>query len=153
MAGTYSQVNIHSVFAVKGRENLIAQEWRNRLHVYLRGILENEKIFPLAVGGWLDHVHIFYELPMTKDISSITRVLKSNSSKWINENDFVRQKFSWQEGYGAFSHSRAQRDTLIKYIINQEQHHRKQSFKHEYVEVLKRYDILYEPKFLFEFYG
>jgi REP element-mobilizing transposase RayT len=118
MANTYSQLNIHCVFAVKGRENLITSNFRDDLHRYMSGILKNDDSFPLAVNGWKDHVHVFFELPVTMSVSKQMQMLKSSSSKWINDNKLVQGKFSWQEGYGAFSYSHSQRDNVIKYIIN-----------------------------------
>lgn len=152
MANTYSQVNIHCVFAVKGRENLITKSFREDLHRYMSGILKNDGSFPLAVNGWLDHVHVFFELPMTMAISDQMRMLKATSSKWINDNKLVKGKFSWQEGYGAFSYAKSQRDVVINYIKNQEEHHMKQSFKQEYLELLKKFEIPYDERYIFEFY-
>ena len=114
MANTYSQLNVHCVFAVKGRENLIATHFRDDLHRYMSGILKNDGSFPLAVNGWMDHVHVFFELSVTMTVADQMRMLKATSSKWINDNKFLPGKFSWQEGYGAFSYSRSQRDSVIK---------------------------------------
>ncbi|MBI1767021.1 MAG: IS200/IS605 family transposase [Bacteroidetes bacterium] len=152
MANTYSQLNIHCVFAVKGRENVITKNFRDDLHRYMFGILKNDGSFPLAVNGWLDHVHVFFELPVSMPISDQMRMLKASSSKWINDNKLVSGKFSWQEGYGAFSYSRSQRDNVIQYIMKQEEHHSKLSFKTEYLELLKRFEINYDEKYVFEFY-
>lgn len=152
MANTYSQVNIHCVFAVKGRENLITKSFRDDLHRYMSGILKNDGAYPLAVNGWLDHVHVFFELPMTMAISDQMRMLKATSSKWINDNKLVKGKFSWQEGYGAFSYAKSQRDVVINYIKNQEEHHMKQSFKQEYLELLEKFEIPYDERYIFEFY-
>lgn len=151
MANTYSQLNIHCVFAVKGRENLITSNFRDNLHRYMSGILKNDDSFPLAVNGWKDHVHVFFELPVTMSVSKQMQMLKSSSSKWINDNKLVQGKFSWQEGYGAFSYSHSQRDNVIKYIINQEQHHKTHTFKDEYLELLKKFNIEFDGKYLFDF--
>ncbi|MBE8714714.1 IS200/IS605 family transposase [Sphingobacterium hungaricum] len=152
MSNTYSQINIHCVFAVKGRENIILDHFRDQLFKYMYGILKNDDIYVMAIGGWLDHVHVFFELPRSKRISDIVRDLKSTSSKWINDNRFIKGRFRWQEGYGAFSNSRSQRDRVIKYILNQETHHRKRSFKDEYFELMLNYKIDYNSDYLFEFY-
>ncbi|MCG3167770.1 MAG: hypothetical protein POELPBGB_03565 [Bacteroidia bacterium] len=152
MANTYSQLNVHCVFAVKGRENCITQNFRDELHRYMSGILANDGSFPLAVNGWLDHVHVFFELPPSMSVSEQMRMLKATSSKWINDNKFVKGKFSWQEGYGAFSYSRSQRNSVINYIINQEEHHKKHSFREEYLGLLKKFEIPFEDNYLFEFY-
>lgn len=152
MANTYTQISIHTIFVVKHRENFITKEWRDRLHSYVSGVLKNEGATSLAVGGWLDHVHVLFGMPPTKNISDLMRVVKANSSKWINENGLVKGKFQWQEGYAAFSYSRSQRDTVINYIMQQEEHHRKKSFKEEYLEILKNFEVDYDEKYLFEFY-
>jgi putative transposase len=152
MANTYTQISIHAIFAVKHRENFITKQWRDRLHSYVSGVLKSEDATSLAVGGWLDHVHVFFGMPPTKNISDILRVVKANSSKWINENRLVKGKFQWQEGYAAFSYSRSQRDTVINYIMQQEEHHQKKSFKEEYLEMLKNFEVDFDEKYLFEFY-
>jgi len=118
----------------------------------MSGILKHMDIFPLSVGGWKDHVHVFYELPPAMSISNIMRDLKSSSSKWINDNKLVAGKFNWQDGYGAFSYSRSQRDTVINYIIHQEKHHRKKTFREEYLEMLHKFGIEFKNEYLFEFY-
>lgn len=152
MANTYSQLNIHCVFAVKGRENSITKDFRDDLHRYMSGILKNDGAFPLAVNGWLDHVHVFFELPVTMSVSDQMRMLKATSSKWINDNQLVKGKFSWQEGYGAFSYSRSQRHSVIEYIIKQEEHHTNQTFREEYLGLLKKFEIPFDDKYVFEFY-
>lgn len=152
MANTYSQINIQCVFAVKGRENVIDKNFREELWKYMSGILKNNNAFPLAVGGYTDHVHVFFELPPNLNISDLMRDLKANSSKWINENKFVKGKFHWQEGYGAFSYSRSQRHQVINYIINQEKHHSKKTFREEYLELLRNFEIEFKEEYVFEFY-
>jgi REP element-mobilizing transposase RayT len=152
MANTYSQINIHCVFAVKNRENIIIKNFRDNLHRYMSGILKNDHAYPLAIGGWKDHMHVFFELPVTLPVSKLMQMLKASSSKWINDNKLVKGKFQWQEGYGAFSYSRSQRDTVINYIMNQEAHHRVKTFREEYLELLERFKISYDEKYLFEFY-
>ncbi len=152
MANTYSQINIHCVFAVKGRENIITKIFRDELHKYMSGILRNDNAYPLAVGGWKDHVHVFFELNPNLKIADIMRMLKATSSKWINDNKMVKGKFQWQEGYGAFSYSRSQRNDVINYIMKQEEHHIKKTFKEEYLELLKKFEIEFNDEYLFEFY-
>jgi len=152
MANTYSQISIHSVFAVKGRENLITHDWRDDLHRYISGIITAKGAKSLAVGGWKDHVHIFFGMPVTTCISDFMSIIKANSSKWINEQLFVKGKFQWQSGYGAFSYSKSQRDKVIKYIMAQEDHHRIKTFREEYLQMLTDFDIEHEEKYLFEFY-
>lgn len=152
MANTYSQINIHCVFAVKGRENVITKNFRDELHRYISGILKEDGSYPLAVNGWMDHVHAFFELPPKLAVSDQLRMLKSSSSKWINNNKFLKGRFNWQEAFGAFSYSRSQRDSVIKYIMNQEQHHRKVTFREEYLGLLEKFQIPFEKEYLFEFY-
>ena len=152
MANTYSQITIHAVFAVKYRENFIIKEWRNNLHQYIAGIITNKGAKSLAVGGWKDHVHILFGMPLTTSIADFMSVVKANSSKWINEQHFTKGKFQWQEGYGAFSFARSQRDIVIKYIMNQEEHHRIKTFKEEYLKMLSDFEVDFEDQYLFEFY-
>ncbi|MES2430478.1 MAG: IS200/IS605 family transposase [Bacteroidota bacterium] len=152
MANTYSQVYIHAVFSVKGRENLITSKWRDDLHRYISGIITGAGAKSLAVGGWKDHVHIFFGLPMTTSIADFMSIVKANSSKWINEQEFVNGKFHWQAGYGAFSYSKSQRNDVINYIMNQEEHHRTKTFSEEYVKMLKDFEVEYDDKYGFEFY-
>lgn len=152
MANTYSQISIHSVFTVKNRENFIFPEWRDDLHKYIAGIINAEGGKSLAVGGWKDHVHIFFGLPVTSSISDFVGVVKANSSRWINTKKFIPTKFEWQSGYGAFSHSKSQRDAVIKYIIGQEAHHKITTFKEEYLKMLHDFEVEYDEKYLFEFF-
>ena len=152
MANTYSQINIHCVFAVKGRENIITNTFQNDLHKYMYGILKNDNVFPLAIGGWKDHVHVFFELKPDLKISDLMRMLKATSSKWINDNKLVLGKFQWQEGYGAFSYSRSQRDKVIDYILKQEEHHYRKTFREEYMDMLKKFAVEYKDEYVFEFY-
>lgn len=152
MANTYSQITIHSVFAVKRRENFITSDWRDDLHAYISTTMKNKQGTPLAVGGWKDHVHILFGLPVSISISDFVGQVKANSSRWINENDFVKGKFEWQTGFGAFSHSRSQRDVLINYCMNQEQHHKKKTFKEEYLKMLSDFQVDFKDEYLFKFY-
>ena len=152
MANTYTQLNVHGVFSVLNRENFLLDNFRPELFKYISGILKNSNQFPLAVNGYRDHVHIFFELHPTNSVSEIMQLVKANSSKWINENKFLPGKFKWQSGYGAFTYSRSQRDNVINYIVNQEQHHAKQSFKDEYLGLLRKFDIDYKDAYLFDFY-
>ena len=152
MANTYSQISIHSVFAVKNRENFILKEWRDDLHKYISGIIKAEGGVSLAVGGWKDHVHIFFGMPVTTCIADFMCVVKANSSRWINEKKIIRGKFQWQAGYGAFSYAKTQRDIIINYIINQEIHHKTKTFKEEYEKLLTDFDVSYNEKYLFEYY-
>ena len=152
MANTYSQITIHAVFAIKHRQNFILKSWRDNLHEYISGIIKNKDAKSLAVGGWKDHVHILFGMPVTTSISDFMSIVKANSSKWINEQGFIKSKFEWQSGYGAFSFSKSQRDIVIKYIMNQEEHHKIKTFKEEYLKMLSDFEVEWDEKYLFEFY-
>jgi putative transposase len=150
MADTFSQIYIHLVFSVKERQNVIHKTWREELFKYVSGILKgkNQKVF--AIGGMSDHIHILISLRPNCMISELVNSVKTNSSKWINSRGFVKGKFNWQEGYGAFSYGQSQLDHVIQYINNQEQHHQKRSFKEEYIELLQRFNVKFEEKYLFD---
>jgi putative transposase len=152
MPNTFTQITIHAVFAVKHRENFITKDWRDNLHKYIAGIISNKGGKSLAVGGWKDHVHILFGLPATASIADFMSAVKANSSKWVNEQQFIKGKFQWQEGYAAFSYAKSQRDIVINYIINQEEHHRTKSFKEEYLKMLTDFEMEYQEQYLFEFY-
>jgi putative transposase len=152
MANTYSQIYIQIVFAVQGRQNLIRKENKAELHKYITGIIRNNKQKLLAINCLPDHIHIFIGLNPDVHISYLVRDIKSNSSRFINEKKFVNGKFSWQEGFGAFSYSHSHLDKVVKYVLNQEEHHKKKTFKEEYIELLKKFDVEYNPKYVFEFY-
>lgn len=152
MANTYTQLNMHVVFSVKGRENMLSAKSRSEIFKYITGILTNINQFSLAVNGYKDHVHIFFEMDPNKSLSDIVRIVKSNSSKWINERKFVPDTFSWQGGYGGFSYSRSQRNNIIQYIINQEEHHRNKTFREEYLAMLETFEIDFDDQYVFEFY-
>jgi REP element-mobilizing transposase RayT len=152
MANTYTQMNVHAVFSVKGRGNFISKKWQDELHRYIAGTLKETNNYSLAVGGFKDHVHIFFELNPSMSVSMVLQNVKAKSSKRINHRAFAAGKFEWQSGYGAFTYSRSQRNDVIKYIMNQEEHHGKRSFKDEYLELLRRNEIKYEEAYLFEFY-
>ncbi|HKK67464.1 MAG TPA: IS200/IS605 family transposase [Bacteroidales bacterium] len=152
MPDTYTQINIHVVFVVSKRENVLLPHFKTRLCEYLHGILKKHKHFPLAVNGYYDHVHVFFEMNPSQALSDIVRDLKSVSSKWINDNKFLPGNFRWQDGYGGFSYSRSQRDGVIKYIMSQEEHHRKITFREEYLKMLKSFDIAFKEQYLFAFF-
>jgi REP element-mobilizing transposase RayT len=150
MSGTYTQIYIQVVFAVKGRENLIGKAWKDDLHKYIAGIIKGKEQKSIIVNGMPDHIHAFIGLKPSLSISDLVRDVKNNSSKFINENRLVKGKFSWQEGYGAFSYSHSQIENVYNYILNQEIHHRAKSFKEEYLEFLKRFEIEHNEKYLFD---
>lgn len=150
MANTYSKVYIQVVFAVKGRQNLIRAEIREELHKYITGIITNRDQKLLSIFCMPDHTHLLIGLKPSISISDLVRDIKAGSSKFINDKNLIKGKFSWQEGFGVFSYSGSQIDTVIKYIQNQEKHHNKKSFKEEYLEFLKKFEIEYDEKYLFE---
>lgn len=152
MTGTFSQIYIQIVFAVKGRENLIGNGWKTELHKYIAGIIKGKEQKPIIVNGMADHIHAFVGLRPTMAISDLARDIKNNSSKFINGKGLVKGKFSWQEGYGAFSYSHSQIGNVYDYILNQEEHHKKKTFKEEYLDFLKKFEIEFDEKYLFEWY-
>jgi len=149
MAGTFSQIYIQVVFAVKGRESLIQKEWEERLYQYITGIIRAKEQKLIAINGMPDHIHIFIGMKPSCCLSDLVREVKKSSNDFINENKLSKFKFSWQEGYGAFSYSHSQIDAVAKYILNQKEHHRKITFKEEYVDFLKKFEIEYDEKYLF----
>jgi REP element-mobilizing transposase RayT len=150
MPGTFSQLYIQIVFAVKGRKNLIDKKWKDELYKYISGIITNKGQKAIIVNGVSDHIHIFVGLKPSMAISDLVRDIKKNSSNFINDKKFVESKFSWQEGYGAFSYAHSQIEQVYNYILNQEKHHQKQTFKDEYLEFLQKFQIEYNEKYLFE---
>ena len=150
MAGTYTQLYIQVVFAVKGRENLICENWKTELFKYISGIIKAKGHKSIIVNGVADHIHILIGLRPLMAISDLVRDIKNNSTNFINDKKFVRGKFSWQEGYGAFSYSHSQVEVVYKYILNQDKRHEKKTFKEEYFEFLKKYEVEYNEKYLFD---
>jgi putative transposase len=150
MANTYTQIYLQIVFSVKGRQNLIEKKWRDELYKYICGIANAKEQKVYAIGGIADHIHILVSIKPNIAISDLVRDIKANSSKWINEKGLVIGKFQWQEGFGAFSYGQSQLDDVIAYINNQEQHHQKKTFKDEYLDLLQKFDIEYDDKYLFE---
>ena len=152
MAGSYSQIYLQYVFAVKGSQNLLQKPWREEVFKYISGIIKGKNQKPIIVNGVSDHVHVFVGLKPAMPIPDLIRDIKNNSSNFINENKWVNGKFSWQEGYGVFSYSHSQIDNVYRYIANQEAHHEKKTFKDEYVDFLVKSGIDYDEKYLFETY-
>ena len=150
MPNTYSQIYIQIVFAVKGRQNLIPNHKREELQKFITGIVKKREQKLLSIFSMPDHTHLLIGLKPSISISDLVRDIKAGSSKFINDNHWVKGKFNWQEGFGAFSYSKSQIDNVIKYILNQREHHKKKTFKEEYIEFLKRFAIEYDEKYLFE---
>jgi REP element-mobilizing transposase RayT len=149
MANTYTQIYIHVVFAVEGRQNLIAPEHNDELQRYITGIVTAQKHKLIAINNMPDHLHMLIGLRPDAALSDLVRDVKAGSSKFINEKRWVMGRFSWQEGFGAFSHARSQLDAVIRYIQNQQKHHAKKSFRDEYVELLEKFGVKYDQKYIF----
>lgn len=151
MANTYTQSYFHLVFAVKNREALIKKEWKNEVEKYLTGIVQNHRHKLLAVNCMPDHVHILIGYNVNHLIPELIEEIKTSTNSWIKNQGFTKFKFEWQKGYGAFTHSHSQIDTVVKYIINQEKHHKKKSFREEYIEMLEKNDVAFNEDYLFDF--
>ena len=151
MPNTYTQLLIQLVFAVKGRESLITASIRERLEKYICGIATNKKHKPLAIYCMPDHMHFLIGLSPEQSIADIVKQIKTNSNTFVNDNHLTQQQFSWQEGYGAFSYSKSALDTVVKYILNQKEHHKNQTFREEYLQFLRKFEVEYDEKYLFHF--
>lgn len=150
MANTYTQIYIHLVFAVNGRQHLIAREFKEELYKYIAGIIRNGNQKLIAINGMPDHVHIFIGLRPDMALSNLVREIKTASSNFINSKRWVKGRFRWQEGFGAFSYSDSQVKIVARYIENQEAHHAKRSFKDEYLEMLRRFRVEFDSKYVFK---
>ena len=152
MSDTYTQLYIQMVFAVKGRNSFIQHQWEEELYKYITAVVQGDRHKMLAINGMPDHIHIFLGLHPAIAISDLVKDVKRASHNWINEKGFIKGKFEWQDGYGAFSYGKSQIDHVYKYILNQKKHHTKQSFKTEYTSLLKLFEINFKDEYLFEFY-
>ncbi|ROL59492.1 IS200/IS605 family transposase [Bacteroidetes/Chlorobi group bacterium ChocPot_Mid] len=150
MADTYTQIFIHTIFVVKERLNIIPSDKKEKLFGYIGNIIKNKGNKLYIVNGMNDHVHALFGLNPNESLSSLIKEVKRMSSMYINKNSWVLGKFEWQAGYGAFSCSKSHTERVFNYIKNQEQHHKKKSFKEEYIEILEKFGIEYENKYLFE---
>ena len=148
MANTFTQIYIHFVFAVQNRISLIQPEWKDELYKYITGIVQKNGHKVIAINGVANHVHIFIGYKPHQLIPELMQDVKGSSSKWINEKKFIKGKFNWQESYGAFSYSHSQIDQVVKYINNQEKHHKKQTFQEEYLLLLKKFNIQFDEKYV-----
>ena len=152
MANTFSQIYLQFVFSVKHREALISIAHKEELHKYITGLVQNRKAKMLAVHCMPDHTHLFVGFKPTILISDFVKEIKVESNEFINCKKWVKGKFSWQEGYGVFSYSHSHIDKVVNYIINQESHHKKSTFRQEYHEMLKKFEISFEENYLFDFF-
>jgi putative transposase len=150
MANSYTQIHIQFVFAVKYRQALIQTAWKERLHQYITGIFQENKHKMLQINSMPDHIHIFFGMRPHQSIAALIQNVKSESTKWIIAQQFCKQPFAWQEGYGAFSYAKSQVPNVIRYIQNQEIHHRKQTFLEEYIRFLEAFEIEWDEKYIFK---
>jgi REP element-mobilizing transposase RayT len=149
MGNTYTQLHVHAVFAAQNRLSIINEKWEKRVYEYIAGIIRSNGHKPLIVNGMPDHIHSVFGLRPNQSISELLEAVKGSSSKWINENHFAKGKFNWQKGFGAFSYSRSQLPRLIKYVSNQKEHHKRKSFLDEYIEILNKFEVDYNPIYIF----
>jgi len=150
MANTFTQIHIHCVFAVRDRFSLILPSFREELFRYITGIVQNNNHKLIAINGMPDHLHIFIRLRPTQSLSDLMQDVKGSSSIWINKKKLIVGKFEWQSGFGAFSYSSSQIDSVIKYIQNQEQHHKSITFIDEYLDILKEFAIPFDERYIFK---
>ena len=150
--GVFTQLYIHLIFSPKYRERLLVKEIRNEVYSYISGILTNRGHKSIIVNGMADHIHIFFGANPNDKLSDLIGCIKRDSSTFINGKKWFPEKFHWQDGYAAFSYSRSQLNKVYNYIASQEQHHKKRTFKEEYTELLNKFSIDYENKYLFEFF-
>ena len=150
MPGTFSQIYIQVVFAVKNKDSLIHEDWEERLYQYITGIVRMKEQKLLAINGMPNHLHLFIGMKPSCCLSDLVREVKKSGNNFIKENHLTKYRFAWQEGFGAFSYSHSQIDNVIKYIMNQKEHHRKITFKEEYIGFLKKFEIDHDEKFLFD---
>jgi putative transposase len=153
MADTYTHIYIQIVFAVKGRENMVHPSFRNEVEKYITGIVEKRNNKMLAIYCMPDHTHILIRTRPTTILSDLVRDIKVNSTILINEKKWLRRKFAWQNGFGAFSYSHKHVIRVIDYIRNQEKHHSKTKFKEEYFNLLHENEVDYKSEYLFEWYN
>jgi putative transposase len=153
MANTYSQIYIQIIFAVKGRANLIAISWESDLYKYITKIIQNKNQLVIAIGGMPDHIHILIALKPSCNLSDLVREIKKSTNEFINERKYVKGRFYWQEGFGAFSHSSWDADKIKSYVLGQKAHHKKTSFEEEYYQLLETFKIEFQENYLFDFYS
>lgn len=150
MANTYTQIHIHSIFAVQNRQSLIQSSWEIELYKYITGIVQNNGHKLLQINGMPDHVHLLIGMRPVQSLSVLMQQIKQDSSKWINEKRLAAGRFSWQEGFGAFSHSKSQLQAVIAYIQNLKEHHKNKSFREEYLDFLEKWEVDYDERYIFK---
>ncbi len=150
MANTYTQIHLHIIFAVQNRKSLIQREWAEELHKYMTGIVQHHKHKMLQINGMPDHIHMLIGMRPSQSLSDLMRMVKGESSEWVNKKGFTKTKFSWQAGYGAFSYAKSQLPIIIRYIQNQEKHHREKTFGEEYHDLLEAFQVDYDERYVFK---
>ena len=150
MANTYTQIYIQTVFTVQNRISLIRQEWQEELFKYITGIVQNNGHKLIAINGMPDHLHLFIGMKPNQALSDLMQDVKGDSSKWINEKNFIKGRFEWQAGFGGFSYSISQIDSVVKYIRNQAKHHEKKTFIEEYLEFLEKFQVPFDGRYIFK---
>ena len=148
MANTYSQIYLHIIFSVKDRERLIKEHFRVELYKFITQIIKNKEQKLIVINGTEDHIHIVISIKPDILCSELIKTIKVSSTKWINEKKVLRTKFQWQQGYGVFSYSKSQMKDLIEYVNNQEEHHKRRTFKEEYIDLLNKFEIEYDEKYI-----
>ena len=150
MANTYSQIYIQIVFAMEGRQNLIDPKHNDDLQKYITGIVTKQNQKLIAVNNVPDHIHLVIGQRPDSALSDLVGDIKSGSTNFINRQRWVKGRFNWQEGFGAFSYSRSQLDAVIRYVKNQQKHHQRLSFRDEYVKLLDKFDVPYDERYIFK---
>ena len=150
MANTYTQIHLQCVIAVKYRQSLIGAEWQDQLHKYITAVVQNYGHKVLAINSMPDHLHLFFGFRPTQSLADLMRIVKGESSSWINDKQFTKAVFKWQEGYGAFSYSRSHVKAVIDYVLNQQEHHRKRTFLEEYQQFLEQFEIEFDERYIFK---
>jgi REP element-mobilizing transposase RayT len=150
MANSFSQIYIQIVFAVEHRNALISSEWEVELHKYITGIVQNKGQKMLAINGMHDHIHIFIGMKPSCCLSDLVREIKKSSHDFIKDKKFSKNNFNWQEGFGAFSYNHSAIDSVISYVMNQKEHHKKQNFREEFIDLLNKFQIEYSEEYLFK---
>ena len=151
MANTYHQIYPQTIFAVKYREAVIEKHWQSQLFAVIGNLINEANCKTIIVNGVEDHVHCFIELKPVVSVSELMKTVKAKSSKYINDHKLTKERFEWQDGYGVFSYSHSHIDAVIKYVLNQEAHHQKKTFRQEYLLLLEKFEVPFEERFLFDF--
>ena len=153
MGDTYVQAYFHLVFAVRNRNYLIGKSWKDELEKYITALVQNNNHKLIAIGSQPDHIHLFIGYNLNQTIPDLVETIKTSSNHWINSKRKSRFEFHWQNGYGAFTYSHSQIDSVAKYVMTQEEHHKKISFKEEYYALLKKFNVEFKDEYLFDFFN